>query len=62
MHLIFGKCVGLYPPHHRDWLAEFVAERRGPGIALALTAGRAVAMVRIDKAEAKPVRVFNFEP
>jgi hypothetical protein len=39
-----------------------VAERRGPGIALALSAGRAVAMVRIEGAEAQPVRVFNFEP
>lgn len=57
-----GQAVGLFTPHHRDWLADFVAERRGPGIALALSAGRAVAMVRIEGAEAQPVRVFNFEP
>lgn len=57
-----GQAVGLFTPHHRDWLADMVAERRGPGIALALLAGRAVAMVRIDRAEAQPVRVFNFEP
>jgi tRNA pseudouridine55 synthase len=57
-----GQSVGLFTPHHRDWLADLVAERRGPGIALALWAGRAVAMVRIDRAEAQPVRVFNYEP
>jgi tRNA pseudouridine55 synthase len=57
-----GQSVGLFTHHHRDWLAEMVAERRGPGIALALSAGRAVAMVRIDRAEAQPVRVFNLEP
>ena len=57
-----GQAVGLFTPHHRDWLADMVAERRGPGIALALSAGRAVAMVRIERAEAQPVRVFNFEP
>jgi tRNA pseudouridine55 synthase len=57
-----GQPVGLFTHHHRDWLANFIAEGREPGIALALWQGRAVAMVRIDSAEAQPVRVFNFEP
>jgi tRNA pseudouridine55 synthase len=57
-----GQSVGLFTHHHRNWLADFIAQGREPGIALALWQGQAVAMVRIDKAEAKPVRVFNFEP
>jgi tRNA pseudouridine55 synthase len=57
-----GQPVGLFTPHHRDWLAELVAERREAGSVLALWGGCAVAMVRIERAEALPVRVFNFEP
>jgi tRNA pseudouridine55 synthase len=56
-----GQSVGLFTHHHRDWLAGFLAEGRGSGVALALSQGRAVAMVRIDKAEAHPLRVFNLE-
>jgi len=57
-----GQTVGLFTHHHRDWLAEFIAEGRDGGIALALWQGKAVAMVRIGGAEAQPVRVFNYEP
>ena len=57
-----GQTVGLFTHHHRDWLAELIAEGRDRGIALALWQGKAVAMVRIDSAEAHPVRVFNYEP
>jgi tRNA pseudouridine55 synthase len=57
-----GQAVGLFTHHHRDWLAELIAEGRDGGIALALWQGKAVAMVRIDSAEAQPVRVFNYEP
>ena len=57
-----GQSVDLFTPHHRDWLAQTLAEQRGPCAAIALSGGRAVAMVRIDKATAQPVRVFNFEP
>jgi len=57
-----GQAVGLFTHHHRDWLAELIAEGRDRGIALALWQGKAVAMVRIDSAEAQPVRVFNYEP
>ena len=56
-----GQTVGLFTHHHRDWLAELIAEGRDRGIALALWQGKAVAMVRIDSAEAQPVRVFNYE-
>jgi tRNA pseudouridine55 synthase len=57
-----GQTVGLFTHHHRDWLAELIAEGRDRGIVLALWQGKAVAMVRIDSAEAQPVRVFNYEP
>jgi tRNA pseudouridine55 synthase len=57
-----GQAVGLFTHHHRDWLAELIAEGRDGGIALALWQGKAVGMVRIDSAEARPVRVFNYEP
>ncbi|HEX4506033.1 MAG TPA: tRNA pseudouridine(55) synthase TruB [Alphaproteobacteria bacterium] len=57
-----GQTVGLFTHHHRDWLAELIAEGRDHGIILALWQGKAVAMVRIDSAEAQPVRVFNYEP
>ena len=57
-----GQTVGLFTHHHRDWLAELIAEGRDGGIILALWQGKAIAMVRIDSAEAKPVRVFNYEP
>src|SRR5947199_208137 len=57
-----GQTVGLFTHHHRDWLAELIAEGRDGGIALALWQGKAVAMVRIGGAEAQPVRVFNYEP
>jgi tRNA pseudouridine55 synthase len=57
-----GQTVGLFTHHHRDWLAELIAAGRDGGIALALWQGKAVAMVRIDSAEAQPVRVFNYEP
>jgi tRNA pseudouridine55 synthase len=57
-----GQTVGLFTHHHRDWLAELIAEGRDHGIVLALWQGKAVAMVRIDSAEAQPVRVFNYEP
>jgi len=60
--LRLGQAVGLFSHHHRDWLAEFIAEGREPGVVLAMWQGHAVAMVRIDRAEAQPVRVFNFEP
>jgi tRNA pseudouridine55 synthase len=56
-----GQTVGLFTHHHRDWLAELIAEGRDGGIILALWQGKAIAMVRIDSAEAKPVRVFNYE-
>ena len=56
-----GQTVGLFTHHHRDWLAELIAEGRDAGIVLALWQGKAVAMVRIDSAEAQPVRVFNYE-
>jgi tRNA pseudouridine55 synthase len=56
-----GQTVGLFTHHHRDWLAELIAAGRDGGIALALWQGKAVAMVRIDSAEARPVRVFNYE-
>jgi tRNA pseudouridine55 synthase len=57
-----GQAVGLFTHHHRDWLAELIAEGRDGGVVLALWQGKAIAMVRIDSAEAKPVRVFNYEP
>ena len=57
-----GQTVGLFTHHHRDWLAQVIAEGRDRGIVLALWQGKAVAMVRIDSAEAQPVRVFNYEP
>jgi len=57
-----GQTVGLFTHYHRDWLAELIAEGRDGGIALAVWQGKAVAMVRIDSAEAHPVRVFNYEP
>jgi tRNA pseudouridine55 synthase len=57
-----GQAVGLFTHHHRDWLAETIAEGRDDGIVLALWQGKAVALVRIDSAEAHPVRVFNYEP
>ena len=57
-----GQAVGLFTHQHRDWLAELIAEGRDHGIVLALWRGKAVAMVRIDSAEAHPVRVFNYEP
>jgi tRNA pseudouridine55 synthase len=57
-----GQAVGLFTHHHRDWLAELIAEGRDEGIVLALWQGKAIAMVRIDSAEAHPVRVFNYEP
>jgi tRNA pseudouridine55 synthase len=57
-----GQTVGLFTHHHRDWLAELIAEGRDGGIVLALWQGKAIAMVRIDSAEAQPVRVFNYEP
>ena len=57
-----GQTVGLFTHHHRDWLAELIAEGRDGGIILALWQGKAIAMVRIDSAEAQPVRVFNYEP
>ncbi|HTJ65312.1 MAG TPA: tRNA pseudouridine(55) synthase TruB [Alphaproteobacteria bacterium] len=57
-----GQAVGLFTHQHRDWLAELIAEGRDHGIVLALWQGKAVAMVRIDSAEAHPVRVFNYEP
>jgi tRNA pseudouridine55 synthase len=57
-----GQSVGLFTHPHRNWLAELMAEGRDGGIVLAIWQGRAVAMVRIDKAEAHPVRVFNYEP
>jgi tRNA pseudouridine55 synthase len=56
-----GQAVGLFTHHHRDWLAELIAEGRDRGIVLALWQDKAVAMVRIDSAEALPVRVFNYE-
>jgi tRNA pseudouridine55 synthase len=56
-----GQTVGLFTHPHRNWLAELMAEGRDGGIVLAKWQGRAVAMVRIDKAEAHPVRVFNTE-
>jgi tRNA pseudouridine55 synthase len=56
-----GQPVGLFTPHHREWLALFMAERREPGRVLALSGGSVVAMVRIERAEALPVRVFNLE-
>jgi tRNA pseudouridine55 synthase len=56
-----GQAVGLFTHQHRDWLAELIAEGRDHGIILALWQGKAVAMVRIDSAEAHPVRVFNYE-
>jgi tRNA pseudouridine55 synthase len=56
-----GQTVGLFTHHHRDWLAELIAEGRDGGTALALWQGKAVAMVRIDSAQAQPVRVFNYE-
>jgi tRNA pseudouridine55 synthase len=56
-----GQAVGLFTHQHRDWLAELIAEGRDHGIVLALWQGKAVAMVRIDSAEAHPVRVFNYE-
>ena len=56
-----GQTVGLFTHHHRDWLAELIAEGRDRGIILALWQGKAVAMVRIDSAEAQPVRVFNYD-
>jgi tRNA pseudouridine55 synthase len=56
-----GQTVGLFTHHHRNWLADLIAEGREGGIVLALWQGRAVAIVRIDRAEAHPVRVFNFE-
>jgi tRNA pseudouridine55 synthase len=59
--LRFGQSVGLFPHQYRDWLADLMAQGREPGIILAKWKGHAVAMVRIDKAEAHPVRVFNFE-
>jgi tRNA pseudouridine55 synthase len=57
-----GRSVGLFSHLHRDWLAELIAEGRDHGIVLAKWQGQAVALVRIDKAEAQPVRVFNTEP
>lgn len=57
-----GQAVGLFTHHHRDWLAELIAEGRDKGIVLALWQGKAIALVRIDSAEAHPVRVFNYEP
>jgi tRNA pseudouridine55 synthase len=56
-----GQSVGLFTHPHRNWLAELMAEGRDGGIVLAKSQERAVAMVRIDKAEAHPVRVFNTE-
>jgi tRNA pseudouridine55 synthase len=57
-----GRPVGLFTHQHRDWLADLIAEGRDRGIVLATWQGQAVAMVRIDSAEAQPVRVFNYEP
>jgi tRNA pseudouridine55 synthase len=57
-----GQSVGLFAHPHRNWLADLMAEGRDGGIVLATWQERAVAMVRIDKAEAHPVRVFNTEP
>jgi len=57
-----GQPVGLFTHQHRDWLADLIAEGREHGIILALWQGKAVALVRIDRAEALPVRVFNYEP
>jgi len=57
-----GQPVGLFTHQHRDWLADLIAEGRERGIVLALWQGKAVALVRIDRAEAQPVRVFNYEP
>jgi tRNA pseudouridine55 synthase len=57
-----GQPVGLFTHQHRDWLADLIAEGREGGIVLALWQGKAVALVRIDRAEAQPVRVFNYEP
>jgi tRNA pseudouridine55 synthase len=59
--LRFGQSVELFAHPYRDWLAELMARGRQPGIVLAQWQGHPVAMVRIDKAEAQPVRVFNFE-
>jgi tRNA pseudouridine55 synthase len=59
--LRFGRSVGLFTHQYRDWLADCMAGGRAPGIVLAVWQGQAVAMVRIDKAEAQPVRVFNYE-
>jgi tRNA pseudouridine55 synthase len=56
-----GQSVGLFTHPHRNWLAELMAEGRDGGVVLANWQGRAVAMVRIDKAEAHPVRVFHTE-
>jgi hypothetical protein len=39
-----------------------MAERRDPRFAVGLLDGCAVAMVRIDRGAAQPVRVFNLEP
>jgi tRNA pseudouridine55 synthase len=57
-----GCSVGLFTHQHRDWLADLIAEGREHDIVLAKSQERAVALVRIDKAEARPVRVFNYEP
>jgi len=57
-----GQTVGLFTHQHRDWLADLIAEGREGGVVLALWQGRAVALARIDRAEAHPVRVFNYEP
>jgi tRNA pseudouridine55 synthase len=57
-----GRTVGLFTHQHRDWLADLIAEGRDGGIVLATWQGQAVALARIDKAEAQPVRVFNYEP
>jgi tRNA pseudouridine55 synthase len=54
-----GQSVGLFTHIHRDWLAQLMAEGRDGGAVLAMWQERAVAMVRIDRAEAHPVRVFN---
>ena len=60
--LRYGQSVDLITPHHRDWLACTMAEHRDPCIAVGLLDGHAVAMVRIERGAAQPVRVFNFEP
>jgi tRNA pseudouridine55 synthase len=60
--LRFGRTVGLLTHPHRDWLADLIAEGRDGGIVLATWRGRAISLVRIDRAEAQPVRVFNYEP